>query len=112
VIASMLAVGPHRVDGLYLPMLAWCMGGAVYVGFMFLVDVPMYWSRSRADRASGRRYLSITQGVVDVWRHRVVSYRWEDWKTEVPWMSLYFTLGVWSSVSLVYATLTLAVHGD
>jgi hypothetical protein len=112
VIASLLAIGPHRVDGLYLPMLAWCIGGAVYVGFMFLADVPMYWSRSLADRASGRRYLSIAQGVIDVWRHRVVSYRWEDWKTEVPWMSLYFTLGVWSSISLVYASLTLAAHGN
>jgi hypothetical protein len=25
----------------------------------------------------------------------------EDWKSEVPWMSLYFSLGVWCSVSLV-----------
>jgi hypothetical protein len=36
-----------------------------------------------------------------------VSYRWEDWKSEVLWMSLYFTFGVWSSIWLVYASLEL-----
>ncbi len=110
VVASMLVIGPHRVAALYLPTIAWCVGGAAYVGFIFLFDVPMYWSRWRADQAAGRQYLSIAQGVVDAWRRRVVSYRWEDWKTEVPWMSLYFTLGVWSSVSVVYASLALAAH--
>jgi len=74
---------------------------------MFYVDVPMYWSRWRADERNGYQYLRIAQGTVDVWRRRVVSYRWEDWKSEVLWMSLYFTLGVWISVSLVYASVAL-----
>jgi hypothetical protein len=107
VVASMLAVGPHQVANLYAPMSAWWVGGAAYVLFMFWLDVPMYWSRWRADQAAGRSYLSIAQGVVDVWQRRTVSYRWEDWKTEVWWMSLYFTLGVWSSISIVYACLEL-----
>lgn len=110
VVASLLSIGPRRFVELHSPVIAWCIGGAAYVVFIFVFDVPMYWSRWRADRASGRRYLSIAQGVVDIRRRRVVSYRWEDWKSEVLWMSLYFTFGVWSSVSLVYASVILAAH--
>jgi hypothetical protein len=106
-VASLLVVEPHRITGLYLPMIAWCVGGATYVAYIFLVDVPGYWSRWIADQANGRRYLGIAQGVIDAWRRRVVSYRWELWKNEILWMSLYFTLGVWSSVSLVYASIIL-----
>jgi hypothetical protein len=112
VITSMLVIGPHRVADLYPPMIAWCVGGAAYVVFMFWFDVPMYWSRWLADQASGRPYLSIARGLVEVRRRGVVSKRWEDWKTEVLWMSLYFTLGVWSSISIVYACLALAGPRD
>ena len=63
----------------------------------------MYWARWRADEAQGRDYLSIAAGWVDV-RRWTVSRRWEDWKNEVPWMSLYFTFGVWSSLWLAYAS--------
>ena len=49
--------------------------------------------------------MSVAEGMVDVCRRWTVSYRWEDWRNEVPWMSLYFTFGVWSSIGLVYATL-------
>ncbi len=107
VVASLLVVEPHRVAGLYLPMIAWCVGGAAYVAFIFLFDVPAYWSRWRADQANGHQDLSIAQGVIDACRRRIVSHRWEVWKNEILWMSLYFTLGVWSSISLVYASIIL-----
>lgn len=103
-IANLLVIGPDGVAGLYPKMIVWCIGGAAYVVFIFVFDVPMYWSRWLADRSAGHQRLSITQGILDLFRRRVVSYRWEDWKSEVPWMSLYFTLGVWSSISIVYAT--------
>jgi len=107
VVVGMLTIGPRRLVGLYPPMIAWCLGGAAYVAFIFLFDVPMYWSRWLADEAGGRRYLSISAGLVDVCRRWVVSRRWEDWKGEVLWMSLYFSVGVWSSISIVYASLAL-----
>jgi hypothetical protein len=110
VIGSLLLMEPHRVAGLYRPMMAWCVGGAAYVAYIFLFDVPAYWSRWRADQINGRQYLSVAQGVLDTCRTRIVSYRWEVWKSEVLWMSLYFTLGVWSSVSLVYASITLGAQ--
>jgi hypothetical protein len=103
-VAGMLVIGPQRLAALYTPVIA---GGSAYVAFIFVYDVPMYWSRWRVDQANGRRYLSIVDGLVDVCRRWTVSYRWEDWRNEVPWMSLYFTFGVWSSIWLVYASLAL-----
>ncbi len=110
VVASLLVIGPHRHAQFYWPMVIWSIGGAAYAAFIFLLDVPMYWSRWLADRAAGRRYLSVAQGVVDVCRRQVVSYRWEDWKSEMLWMSLYFSLGVWASISLVYASIALGAY--
>jgi hypothetical protein len=106
-VVSMLVIGPHRISALYPPMIACGVGVAAYVVFMFWCDVPMYWSRWLADQASGRQYLSLAQGLADVSRRRVISRRWEDWKSETLWMSLYFTLGVWSSIVIVYACLDL-----
>lgn len=83
-------------------LLAWCIAGVAYVAFMFLVDVPMYWSRWIADETSGRQYLSMAQGLLDVSRPAVVSHQWDDWKTEVTWMSLYFSAAVWISLALVH----------
>jgi hypothetical protein len=111
-VASLLVIGPHRVAELDPSMIAWCIGGAAYVAFIFFFDVPMYRARWLADRSSGRARLSIARGAADVCRRRIVSYRWEDWKNEVVWMSLYFTLGVWSSLSLVYASLRLSALRD
>ena len=99
-VASMLVIGPHRLAALYPPMIA---GGAAYVAFIFFYDVPMYWSRWLVDQANGHKYLSIAEGMVDVCRRWTMSYRWEDWRNEVPWMSLYFTFGVWTSIWLVRA---------
>src|SRR5262249_2092228 len=71
---------------------------------MFAVDVPMYWSRWEVDRASGKEYLSFLQGVYDAASRRVVTHRWEDWRSEVIWMSLYFSVAVWLSIALIQAS--------
>ena len=109
VVISLLAIGPHRLVDLYPPAIVWCVGGVAYAGFMFIFDVPMYWSRWRADQTNRRQYLSIPQGLLDV-RRWTVSYRWEAWKSEVLWMSLYFSVGVWISISLIYASAALNAH--
>jgi hypothetical protein len=102
-VASVVAILP-RSSPARRPLLAgWCFAGAAYVAFMFLVDVPMYLSRWLADEAAGRRYATLAQGLKDVAQHRVVSFRWDDWKNEVVWMSLYFSVAVWISISLVHA---------
>jgi hypothetical protein len=101
VIGALLALVPHQTEARRRRvLLGWCLAGVVYVAFMFFVDVPTYWSRHLADQAANRHYLSIAQGLADVAHRRVVSYRWEDWKSEVVWMTLYFSIGVWFSISL------------
>jgi hypothetical protein len=101
VVAGVLAIGAERMGSLHLPIVA---GGTAYVAFIFFYDVPMYWARWRSDQASGRSYLSLAEGLAEVRSRRQVSWRWEDWRSEVPWMTLYFSCGVWSSLWLVGAS--------
>lgn len=88
--------------GIALPV--WTAGGVLFVAYIFAVDVPMYWRRWRADEARGRQYLRAAQGLADMSRRSVVSMRWEDWRSEVSWMTLYFSVGVWVSISLIVAS--------
>jgi len=104
-VASLIAVYPRCVESHRPMFLVWCLAGSAYVTYMLMVDVPMYWDRWLADEAAGRHYLSLFQGVVDVSERRVVSYRWQDWRTEIAWMTLYFSVAVWISISLIHAAL-------
>ena len=102
-VVSLVSIWP-RCEAAFRPLLAvWCAVGVAYVAFMFLVDVPMYWTRWISDEASGRLYLSVSEGMLDASQRLVVSHRWEDWQNEVAWMSLYFSVAVWFSIALVHA---------
>ena len=70
----------------------------VYVTFMCTVDVPMYVGRHRRDETAATRYLTVGEGWRDSWSRRVFTRRWEDWRPEMPWMSLYFSAAVWLSL--------------
>jgi hypothetical protein len=74
-----------------------------YIVFMCTVDVPMYATRWRADQIAGKHYLSINDGYRDSIARWIVTRRWDDWRHEIPWMSLYFSAGVWISIALVRA---------
>lgn len=104
VLCSMIAVRAAWHPERHRTLTAWCVSGAVYVAFIFLVDVPGYWARWLANQASGRHYLTLAQGLQDVSTHWVVSHSWQSWKSEVTWMSLYFSVGVWVSISLTYVS--------
>jgi len=75
--------------------------GVAYIFFMWTVDVPMYWARRIADQEAGKIFLTVQEGWRDATIRRVVTRRWDDWKHEMPWMSLYFSAGVWMSIGLV-----------
>lgn len=102
-VASVAVLLPRANPARRPRLLGWCALGLAYVAFMFTVDVPLYWSRWLADEAAGRHYLTLAQGLLDTAQRRVVSHRWQDWKNEVAWMSLYFSVAVWISLSLVHA---------
>jgi hypothetical protein len=78
------------------------VAGAGAALLMLAVDVPMYLVRWRHARSSGVRYLSLTEGVRDALQRRQVAHRRSEWRPEVPWMSLYFSVGVWLSLCLVF----------
>jgi hypothetical protein len=102
VIVSLFALW-SRCFAAYRPFLAAAMAlGVAYVLFMCTVDIPMYVSRWLADQASGREYLSLSQGLWDIRSRWTVTYAWEHWRTEIPWMTLYFSVGVWCSIALVH----------
>ncbi len=81
-------------------------GCGLYVAFMTIVDVPMYLSRLAADTAQGKVYLGFIEGIIDLNSRWVVTHDIAEWKTEIPWMSLYFSFAVWVSLALCYVPLT------
>jgi hypothetical protein len=101
-VISLLSMWPRSSQRLRPLLIAMCLTGIAYVAFMFLIDVPMYWSRWVADEASGRHYLSLSQGVLDTSGRWVVSQQWHTWKSEVIWMSLYFSIAVWLSIAFIH----------
>ncbi len=96
-----LTVGQMPADSRILSGIAMvaCAGAAL---LMLAVDVPMYLARWREGRSSGVRYLSLREGLRDALERRRVAHRWSEWRPEVPWMSLYFSVGVWLSLCLVF----------
>jgi len=99
---SLLAIWPS-VERSRRPLLAFlCAAAAVYVAYMFAVDVPMYWTRWIDDQAQGRAYFGMLQGVVDASTRWTVTQSWDVWRGEVTWMTLYFSVAVWMSIALVH----------
>ena len=76
------------------------VGIAVYLAFLMTVDVPMYLKRWRADVAGGNRGFRPLEGLRDVSTRWVVTHDLSEWKEEIAWMSLYFSLAVWASLAL------------
>jgi len=77
-----------------------CAGAAL---LMLAVDVPMYLARWRYARSNGVRYLSLKEGLRDALQRRRIAQRWSEWRPEVLWMSLYFSVGAWLCLCLVFA---------
>jgi hypothetical protein len=102
-VAACLALRPRCHAGCRSLLAAAVVLGVGYVAFLCAVDIPMYLSRWLADEASGRQYLSPAEGLRDAWSRWSVTFDWEEWRTEIPWMSLYFSLCVWCSIALVHA---------
>jgi hypothetical protein len=77
--------------------------GIGYLVFMTIVDIPMYWYRFVLDSASGKSYLPLWQGIQDAACNYRVSFDWQIWRNETPWMTLYFSVAVWMSIYLPHS---------
>jgi hypothetical protein len=71
----------------------------LYVTFMVTHDVPMYLERHREDILHPRTFFSLSAGVNDLLTRWVVTRDFADWRAEMPWMTLYFTVAVWLSIA-------------
>lgn len=75
------------------------IGIAGYLAFLMTVDVPMYLNRWRAE-GDGSTLMTHLEGLRDVSTRWIVTHDLTEWKEEIAWMSLYFSLAVWSSLAL------------
>ncbi|WP_245302164.1 hypothetical protein [Bradyrhizobium sp. LTSP885] len=76
------------------------VGIAAYLAFLMTVDVPMYLNRWRAELAAGSALLHPLAGLRDVSTRWIVTHDLAEWKEEIAWMTLYFSMAVWSSLAL------------
>ncbi len=76
------------------------VGIASYLAFLITVDVPMYLNRWRIEVADGGKPMRPLEGLRDVSRRWVVTHDLAEWKDEIAWMSLYFSVAVWASLAL------------
>jgi len=102
VVAGLLWTAPRLHGRLRLFAVACSVAGLSYAAYMFGVDVPMYWTRWLADQAQGRIYLDVMQGFADVSSRWVVTHDWAHWRSEVIWMTAYFSVAVWISIGLAH----------
>jgi hypothetical protein len=79
---------------------ATAVGAAGYVLFMTFVDVPMYVLRWQAELAGGQHLLGFFAGLRDLASRWVVTHSFAQWRNEILWMSLYFSVAVWASLLL------------
>jgi hypothetical protein len=76
------------------------VGIAGYLVFLAAIDVPMYFARWQEDFANGKALLGLLGGLHDVSTRWVVTHDVANWRDEMAWMALYFSVAVWSSLAL------------
>jgi hypothetical protein len=92
--AALPAHGPLRWM-LTAGFLVYGFGAGLTIAF----DVRMYIRRWRMGGAGAQ--LTLATGLRDTQRRRHPTLAWKVWREEVPWMTLYFSIGVWTSLAMV-----------
>jgi hypothetical protein len=75
------------------------VGIAGYLVFLATIDVPMYLMKWKAEPAHIEP-LRPLEGLWDATARWVVTHDISEWKGEIAWMSLYFSVAVWASLVL------------
>ena len=76
-----------------------CAGTAALI---LMVDIPLYITRWRIGKRTGLRYLRVVEGLKDAVVRRRVTQTRDAWREEVLWMGLYFSVGVWVSLGIIF----------
>jgi hypothetical protein len=99
---SLLLIWPRVTQSLRPVLVAVLAFSLAYVLFMVTVDIPMYYSRLKADLAAGTAYLSLLSGFIDAAKPCTVTSEWTAWREELNWLLPYFTAAVWFSIALTH----------
>ncbi len=100
ILSTACGMAAFTVEGSLRAML---IGGfiiyGVGAGLTMAFDVRMYVRRWRLGTSGF--HLTLATGLRDSQLRRHPSLAWEVWREEVPWMTLYFSIGVWTSLAMV-----------
>lgn len=75
----------------------------LYPAYNFYIDAPMYMRRYAADQAAGKQYFGFIQGLEDAASRRIFTHNFNDWKEDMSWMVLYFSVGALWGIMQMYA---------
>ena len=92
--AALAVTSPLRVM-LIVGFMVYALGAGLTMAY----DVTMYIRRWQL-HAGGSR-LTLATGLRDSRHRRHPIFAWEIWREEAPWMTLYFSIGVWTSLAMV-----------
>ena len=92
--AALAAQGPLRVM-LIAGLVVYAAGAALTIA----LDVRMYLRRWRLSAAGVR--LPLATGLRDSHSRRHPTSAWKIWREEAPWMTVYFSIGVWTSLAMI-----------
>jgi len=84
----------------------------LFVAFMCSVDVPMYVTRWWKSEDMHQPYRALSDGWHDAAMRWVVTWHPAEWRGEMLWMSLYFSVGVWASIALTVLPRPRALNQD
>lgn len=96
--AAFGAAAPGVDGSLRLPLIAGFLIFGIGAGLTIAFDVRMYLRRWRQNAAG--RYLTLATGLRDSQCRRHPTLAWHVWREEAPWMTLYFSVGVWTSLAM------------
>jgi len=75
--------------------------GIAYCSYMILVDIVLYYNRFLEDEKKGTKYFTFSEGILDSMKCRKFSQSYDDWKGDLSWITLYFSVCVWLSIYLM-----------
>lgn len=79
------------------------ISGAILTPFMLISNIPTLLYRWKEDELHHKKYLGFFEGLYDALVTRNPTQNWAKWKGDCLWMSVYFSVAVWSSILLMYS---------
>jgi len=77
----------------------------MYAVYMTMIDVPNYVRSHLANGVRGATYFSLADGLTSLYRIEDHDWTWryDDWRYAMIWMTLYFSIACWASIGIVTA---------